>query len=58
MITELYQNVGFKGTAQEEIRASKGIINDGVLLKIHDDNEVAPRPTRVGMKNQSRPGTT
>ena len=26
-------------------------------MKIHDDNEVAPRPVRVGINNQSRPGT-
>ena len=57
MITKLCQNARVEWTSKEEVRAPKGVIDDAVVMKIHDDDKAASRPTRVGSISQPRPRT-
>ena len=48
LIIELCHNAKVKWTSNEEVSASKGVIDDGVVMKIHDDDKVALQPVGVG----------
>ena len=55
LIIELCRNVGVKWNQKEEVRASKGLIDDVVVVKIQSDTaEVVPRPAGP---SQPQPGT-